>query len=273
MKTYQINSQSEMPALGFGTWKLKGKEGRKSVETALDVGYRHIDTADVYENHQVVGKTLDVSNIDRENLFITSKVWRTNLAYQAVLDNVKRFLDELNLEYLNLVLVHWPNKNTPIQETLKALNELKDDGLIKATGVSNFTINHLKDALDTEYDFSVNQVEFHPSLNQQKLKQFCDKNDIHLTAYSPIAQGQDLNLEIIKDLAEKYCKPECQVILNWLIQQGLSAIPRSSNLEHIRENFETTNWSLDEDDINKINTKTKGLSNRLINPGFNEFDY
>lgn len=273
MKTYQINSQTEMPALGFGTWKLKRKEGRKSIETALDIGYRHIDTADVYENHDVVGKSIATSNIDRDDLFITSKVWRTNLQYQQTKDDVKRFLEELNLEYLNLILIHWPNKNIPIQQTLKALNELKQDGLVKAVGVSNFTINHLKDALDTEYDFCVNQVEFHPSLNQKKLKEFCDKNDILLTAYSPLGQGQDLELEVIQELAKKYNKPECQVILNWLIQQDTSAIPRSTNVDHIKENFATTTWSLDQEDIAQISRQTKDLNNRILDFEFAEFDY
>ncbi len=273
MKTYRINEGVEMPALGFGAWQLTGKEGRSSIETALSAGYRHIDTADVYDNHNVVGKALETSNIDRAELFITSKVWRTDLKYQQTKDSVKRFLDELNLEYLNLVLIHWPNKNQTTPEALKALNELKQDGLIKAVGVSNFTINHLKDALNTEYEFSVNQIEYHPSLNQTNLKEFCDKKDIHLTAYSPIAQGQDLNLDIAQKMSEKYDKPECQVILNWLIQQGLSAIPRSSSPDHIKENFAANDWQLNSEDIEKINEATKGLDNRIIDPSFGEFDY
>ncbi|MFB6182159.1 MAG: aldo/keto reductase [Candidatus Magasanikbacteria bacterium] len=272
MKKISLNQNCQIPILGFGTWQLKDKEGRSAIEKALEVGYRHIDTADIYGNHKEVGKSIQVSNIDRGDIFLTSKIWHSDLESQQIIDNTKRFLEELQTEYLDLLLIHWPNKDIEIAESLEAMNKLKDDGLIKSVGVSNFTIKHLKEALETGFDFSNNQVEFHPSLYQPELKQFCEENDIVMTAYSPIGQGQDLDLPIIQEMAEKYNKPECQVILNWIIQKDIVAIPRSSNPQHIQENFGATDWILKPEDIKKVNNKA-AKNNRIINPSIAEFDY
>ena len=273
MKTYQLNDDVEIPALGFGTWQLKGDTALNSVNKALDVGYKHIDTADVYGNHKEVGQAIQDHTVAREDIFLTSKVWWKNLKKSEVKSNTKRFLDELQTDYLDLLLIHWPDSSTPAKEPLEAMNELRDEGLIRAVGVSNFTVNHLKDALDTGQEFSNNQVEFHPSLNQKKLKQFCDENGIVLTAYSPIAQGQDLSLDIIQELANKYDKPESQVILNWIIGKDMIAIPRSSNPDHIEENFNCTNWKLEQKDIKRIDNEVEETNNRIVDPSFGEFDY
>ncbi|MFB6226174.1 MAG: aldo/keto reductase [Candidatus Paceibacteria bacterium] len=272
MRHLTLNKNCSIPILGFGTWQLTEKEGRKAVETALDVGYRHLDTADIYGNHKQVGRAIDTSNISREDIFLTSKVWHSDLEARQIKDNCKRFLEELQTDYLDLLLIHWPNNNIDIRESLRALNELKQDELIKSIGVSNFTINHLKEAKETDLNFSNNQVEFHPSLYQDELKEFCDNNDIIMTAYSPLAQGQDLQLPIIKEVAKKYNKPECQVVLNWIMQKDIVAIPRSSNPKHIRENFQAHQWKLKEEDIKKIDSKATS-NNRLINPSIAEFDY
>ena len=173
MKTLKLKEGNDIPIIGFGTWLLKRDECRKSVETALDVGYRHIDTADVYGNHEEIAKAVQNSGLKREELFVTSKIWRSELTKELAMYAGEKFLDELEVGYLDLLLIHWPNKNVPVSETLRALFELKEKGVAKSIGVSNFTINHLEEALNSNIDFSVNQVEFHPSLNQKELKDYC----------------------------------------------------------------------------------------------------
>lgn len=271
MKTLTLKDGNEIPVIGFGTWLLKRDECRKSVETALEIGYRHVDTADVYGNHEEVAKAIKNSGIKRSDMFITSKVWRSELTKDLALYAGERFLDELEIDYLDLLLIHWPNKNIPIKETLSALNTLKEKGIAKSIGVSNFTAEHLNDALKTNIEFSVNQVEFHPSLNQKELKVFCDENDIIITAYSPNAQGEDFNIKEVKEIAKKYSKSESQVILNWLLNKDIVVIPRSSNPEHIKDNLGSLDWKMESEDyqvIEKLNT-----GNRIVSPSFNEFNH
>lgn len=271
MKKLKLKEGNDIPIIGFGTWLLKRDECRKSVETALEVGYRHIDTADVYGNHEEVAKAIRRSGLKREELFITSKVWRSELTRELALYAGERFLDELDIEYLDLLLVHWPNKDVPIGETMSAFGELKEKGVTKSIGVSNFTIDHLGDTLKTNTDISVNQVEFHPSLNQEDLRKYCDKKRIVLTAYSPNAQGEDFKLDAVKKLANKYSKTESQIILNWITNKDIVAIPRSSDIEHIKENFESLSWEMEGKDHRTLDDLNTG--NRLVNPSFNEFDH
>lgn len=271
MKTIKLNDQTNIPVLGFGTWRLQGNECQKSVEKALEIGYRHIDTADAYDNHQDVAKAIQSSMLKREELFVTTKVWRDSLAHDDVIDGAKRFLDELKIDYIDLLLVHWPNRDVPVEETLAAMEELKKSKLIKTFGVSNFTIHHLQDALHAGYKLSCNQVEFHPSLNQKELKKFCHENGIVITCYSTNAFGADLKIPEIVDIAQKYNKLPYQVILNWIISNNMVAIPRSSNAEHIQSNFESLSFELSLEDIEKINNL--GGNNRVVNPSFAEFGY
>lgn len=270
MKYFKLNDGNKIPVLGFGTWQLTRDICRESVLKALEGGYRHIDTADVYGNHKEIAKAIKQSNINRSELFITSKVWRSELKKDLVLYAGERFLEELDTDYLDLLLIHWPNSSVPIQETLTAFQELKTKGLIKSYGVSNFTKTHLEEIKNLGLEITVNQVEFHPSLNQKELKKYCDKNNIVITAFSPIAQGQDLKLPLILELSKKYKKSTSQVILNWLISKNIVAIPRSSNINHIKDNFGTLKWHLNPDDIKKIDNI--GSNNRLNNPSFAEFN-
>ncbi len=260
----------KIPLLGFGTWELTGAEGIAAITKALEVGFRHLDTADKYGNHKEVGQAIKNSGIPRSELFLTSKVWRSDLHYDDVLKAVKRFLKELDTDYLDLLLIHWPNKNIPLDETLSAMTQLKNDGLIKNIGVSNFTIRHLEEALKQNVEILTNQVEFHPSFNQKELKDSCDQHNILLTAYSPLGQGVDVKLPLIIELAEEYQRSPAQVVLNWFISKNIVAIPRTSKPERIEDMFKTMEWKLDPEDvhaIDNINTNT-----RLINPNFSEFD-
>lgn len=261
-----------IPVVGIGTWQLKGDEAQESVETALSYGYRLIDTADVYGNHKQIAKAINNSKIDRSEIFLTTKVWRDDLKCKDIREAVDRFLDELDTNYIDLLLVHWPNSNIPYEETIDGLDAVKDDEKILDYGVSNFTIKHLKELKEKELDYDIvnNQVEFHPSLNQKELQKYCNDNGIVVTAYSPIAQGKDFDLELIQNLAEKYDKTPAQIILNWHIANGRVVIPRSSTNQHIKENFEILTWRLEEEDIEKIENINK--NNRLLKPPFHEFD-
>lgn len=268
-KILNLNTGSPIPILGFGTWELTGEECLKSTKKAIEVGYRHIDTAAAYGNHKEVGQAIKESGAKREDLFVTSKLWRDNLKKEAVSDALKLALEELQLDYLDLYLIHWPNLDVPVEETLKAMNELKEQELVKSIGVSNFTINRLQESLDTGIEFSVNQVEFHPTLNQKELLEFCKQNNIILTAYSPIGRGEDLQHPVIQALAKQYEKSSSQVILNWEMQKGIITIPKSSNPEHIKDNFKSLEWDLTAEDVERIDKIDE--KNRMVNPDFAEF--
>lgn len=269
--TLSLNTGVEIPILGYGTWQLKGDECMRSTAKALEIGYRHIDTAAMYDNHAEIAKVLESSNLKRDELFIVSKVWRDSLHHQGVLDACRRALDELRINYLDLYLIHWPDRKIPIAETLEAMQELKDKGLIKACGVSNFTIRHIQDAVDTGIQFSNNQVEFHPTLNQKELKDFCDQHHIVMTAYSPIGRGEDLNHRTIQQLAEKYSRSPSQVILNWILNKDIVAIPKAANPDHIVDNFKTLEWNIAPEDSQLIDEIDQ--YSRLANPDFSDFDY
>ncbi len=271
MKEINLQNGDKIPALGFGTYKLTGSEGIKAMETALDVGYRHIDTAEDYHNQVEVSQAIKNSSIAREDLFITSKVSYEHLHYGDVIKACEETLQELNTDYLDLYLIHWPNKKIPIEETLRALSNLKADGKILNIGVSNFTIKHLEGVKDvTDEDIVINQVEIHPYLYQKELYEYCNDNNISLTAYSPIARGGVFGDPVIVEIGKKYNKNEAQITLKWMIQKDIIVIPRSSNGAHIKANFDIFDFELNIDDIYRIDNIDK--QERLIDPDWGEFN-
>ncbi len=270
-KYLTLKSGYKIPLLGFGTWQLGGEVAESSVSQALTVGYRHIDTADAYGNHHQVAAAIKKSGLEREEIFLTTKIWRESLGENEVPKAVDRFLEELETDYLDLLLIHWPNKEVPVAETLAAMDKAKKAGKARSVGVSNFTIRHLKEALATGVLIENNQVEFHPSLNQKELKEFCDKEGILLTAYSPLGRGQDLQLPLIQELARKYQRRESQIILNWLISKNIVAIPKSANPQHIEDNFLSLEFQLEASDIAAIDN-IQSSHNRVVRPAFAEFD-
>jgi diketogulonate reductase-like aldo/keto reductase len=271
IKNIELNDKSHIPVLGFGTWELTGHEGKLAIQHALEVGYRHFDTADAYGNHEIVGEVIRESTIQRNDLFITSKVWRTDLEPEKIKSNAERFLDELQTDYLDLLLIHWPNDEVPVNESLDAMEQLRKDGLVNSIGVSNFTVEHLEAIREIDHlDISNNQVEIHPTLYQKELIQYCQDNNISVTAYSPLGNGNDLGHDELNEIAKKHEKPVSQVIINWLLSKGLIVLPRSSNRDHIEENFRATEWELDNEDIQKIDNLSEW--NRYIEPGFAEFN-
>jgi diketogulonate reductase-like aldo/keto reductase len=259
-----------IPILGFGTWPLKGDDCVAAVTTALAVGYRHIDTADGYQNHHAVGQAIRASGIPRDALFLTSKVRRDDLHHDAVIAAGKRFATELQTDYLDLVLIHWPNDAIPMAETFAGLQALKDAGVIRQFGVSNFTVGRLARALAVTDGIIANQVEFHPSLYQQALLEYCQSRAIVVTAYSPTAKGADLHLPIVQAMAAKYRQTPAQVVLNWLIGKGIVAIPNSGDAAHIADNFGTLEWELAAEDVAAIDAAN--ANNRGTRPAFAEFE-
>ena len=269
MDTLQLNENVQMPVLGFGTATLDNPQGQNAIEAALDVGYRHIDTADWYDSHPQVGAAVNASDVPRSEIHITSKVWPT----EARADDVKRVVDDalndLDTDYIDLFLIHWPRSEIPFSETLGAMNTLKDQGVLKALGVSNFMQDELDQALATGFEVANNQCEFHPSLFQKCLIEYCKNRGVTFTAYSPLAQSQDLNLELIQEIAQRYERTPAQVILNWILSKGVATIPRSSDPSHVRENLGALGWSLVKEDIERID----GIDtwNRVIDPDFIDF--
>ncbi len=271
MRKVKLKHGNEIPLLGIGTWQLTGDNCIESIEYALEVGYRHIDTADMYGNHNEVGKGIKNSNVKRSELFVTSKVWRDNLKKDQLIDSLKRNLDELSLDYLDLYLVHWPDSNIPIMDTLEAMEKAKEKGLINSYGVSNFTIKHIERIHEEGFEISNNQVEFHPTLYQKDLYDFCMDHGIYLTAYSPIARGKDLDIKEIKDIAEEIGASTAQAILSWLLDKDIITIPKAGSKEHIEENFKSQDIHLSKEQTEIMDSLNQDM--RLINPPFEEFDY
>ncbi len=264
MITRKIRDVS-VPALGFGTWELTGDTCRKAVETALDIGYRHIDTARMYKNEEEVGQALQGSGIARDDLFVTSKVWHEDLDPDALQAECEVSLENLGLEYLDLYLIHWPNPDIPLEESLGALQQLRDDGNIREFGVSNFPSSLMKEALDINENVFCNQVEYHVFLGQDEVRKVGREADMLITAYCPLAQGDVMANNVLEQIGNLHGKSPAQVALRWLLQQNqVAAIPRSKNPEHIRANFETLDFELSEEEIAKIDALPK--DDRKIDP-------
>lgn len=268
-----LNNKIKMPIIGLGTWKLKGKECYEVVKKALELGYRHIDTAEVYMNELEIGKA--IKETKRGDIFITSKVWPENLSYYKLLSSFSQSISLLQTEYLNQYLLHWPNKKLNYNEIIKAFSGLYKKRLIKSFGVSNFTINHLRDIIPIckfyNLPLSVNQVEFHPFLYQKELLDFCNKQNIKIVAYSPLAQGKINECEILQKIGNKYNKTTSQITLRWIIQMNLIAIPKASSEKHLKENLDVFDFKLSKEDTKEIDALNNNM--RLVAPSLAEFDH
>lgn len=261
---------SKIPLLGFGTWQLEGQKVINPLESALKIGFRHIDTAYIYGNQKEIGTVIKNSGIKREELFVTTKLWHDFMDKDQVSTAFENTLTDLQMDYVDLYLIHWPNKIVPMVDTLGEMAKLKDEGKIKAIGVSNFTIRHLEEAMASGIEITNNQVELHPTFNQQELRKFCEQNNISITAYSPIGQGKDLSEKIVVDLANKYQTTGSGIILAWLRQRNIIAVPRSSDERHISENWDSLKVEMSAEDLDLMETIPQ--KPRQVNPGFSEFN-
>jgi len=255
MEYVTLNNGLEMPKLGFGVWLVPDDEAETAVKNAIEVGYRSIDTAMVYKNEEGVGRAIATSDVPREELFITTKLWNSDQGYEETLKAFDESLERLGLDYVDLYLIHWPMpKEDKYVDTYKALEKLYHDGKVKAIGVCNFHIEHLQRLLD-ECDVVpvLNQVECHPYLQQAELKAFCKEHDIYLEAWSPLMNGKDvLNDEVIMGIAEVHGKTPAQVILRWHLQYDNIVIPKSVTPSRIKENFQVFDFQLTDEEMKKI---------------------
>lgn len=265
-----LSNGVKMPWLGLGVWQVDdGREVMHSVDAAIKAGYRSIDTAAVYGNETGVGEAIKESGIPRGEIFITTKLWNADQGYESALRAFESSMRKLGLEYLDLYLIHWPVRGKYIS-SWKALEKLYKDGYVRAIGVSNFHVHHLKDILnDCEVRPMVDQVEFHPLLLQQELRSFCKDNGIQFEAWSPLMQGR-LNDAVLSRLAGKYGKSPAQIVLRWDLQHGVVTIPKSVHENRIKENAGIFDFELSQDDMNKID----GLNmNRRFGPDPDNFNF
>ena len=251
----KLNNNVEIPELGLGIYKIEDQDVERVVQTAVDAGYRAIDTAWFYKNEKALGKALKNLNVPREELFITTKLWNDFQGYDRTIKAFEQSMESLDLTYLDMYLIHWPCPEDELFiETYKALEQLYKDGKIKAIGVCNFKEHHL-DALlaETEIVPAVNQIEFHPLFNQDALQAYCESKGIKVMAWSQLMRGGEcLNNETLKSIAQQYDKTVAQVIIKWHLQQGRLVIPKSQNNNRIKENFDVFDFELNAQDIQKI---------------------
>lgn len=260
-----------MPMIGFGTWQLSGVECQRAVETALECGYRHIDTADMYGNHAAVAAAMKRSGLPREDIFLTSKVWRDDLRMRPLQEACHRIIRELKTDYLNLFLIHWPNNAIRIDESLDAARIMQSIGMIDNFGVSNFTARRLEEALSYNVlPISVNQVEYHPYLNQKDLQAFCQTKGVAVTGYAPLARGKVLADPLIGEIAGRYGKTSTQVALRWLLQRGISVIPKATSRAHITANIDILDFELSPEDFAAIDAIDRW--ERIVNMAWADFD-
>lgn len=247
-----LNDGVTMPWLGLGVYQTKdGEEVIHAVKTAVELGYRSIDTAAGYNNEEGVGQAIRECGVARDELFITTKVRNPDQGYESTLKAFEVSRRKLGLDYIDLYLIHWPVAGK-YRETWKALIHLQKEGLIKSIGVSNFQIHHLKDIIeDTSVVPVVNQVEFHPLLTQRELLKYANEQGIQLEAWSPLMQG-NLDLPLLKELAGKYGKTPAQIVLRWDLQQGVITIPKSVHADRIKENAGFFDFTLSDEDVKAI---------------------
>lgn len=256
----------KIPALGFGTYQITGEACKNAVADAIAIGYRHIDTAQMYDNEEAVGRGIKASGKDREDLFITTKVWYTDLEKNKVLQNTAESQRKLQTDYIDLLLIHWPAKDILLEETLDAMMQLKDHGKIRHIGVSNFTLPLLQKAINIA-TIVCNQVEHHPYLDQTPILDFVRAHNMFLTSYCPVAKGRVMEDETLKEIGNKYKKTPIQITLRWLLQlEKVAAIPKASKHEHRAQNFDIFDFELTEADMQNISA-LQG-DNRLINPSW-----
>ena len=255
-----LSDGNSMPLLGLGVWDAKsGKETYDAVIHALGKGYRHIDTAEMYGNEKDVGSAVIDSGIAREEIFITTKLWDSGLGYDHALNAFDVSLKKLNLEYIDLYLIHWPEKGSR-REIWSALERIKKEGRSLSIGVSNFAPKHLNEILiNANFTPAVNQIEMSPFLHQQEISSFCKKENIHLTGYCPLARGTRFNNPLLCRVAEETNKTAAQVMIRWAIQNGNTVIPKSVRPKRIEENADVFDFELREDQIKILDELEEGL--------------
>ncbi|HNQ91856.1 MAG TPA: aldo/keto reductase [Alphaproteobacteria bacterium] len=266
MKSVEIKGR-QVPVLGLGTWELKGSVCQDVVGKALELGYRHIDTAQIYDNESDVGTAIKSSGISRTDIFLTTKVWMDSVASSALPKSVEESLKKLKTDYVDLLLLHWPVSGIPLRDQISALETVQDWGLAKMIGVSNYPTALMRRIIEeTEAEIVTDQVEYHPYLSQSAVLDFCRQHDMFLTAYSPLARGKVRTDMTLLEIAGKYGKSAGQVALRWLVQQeSVVAIPKTENLLHLNTNLEIFDFELSPEEMAKISALAQP-NGRIVAP-------
>jgi 2,5-diketo-D-gluconate reductase B len=259
---------ARIPLIGLGTWNLRGRVCARVVEQALRLGYRHLDTAEMYDNEREVGEGLRASGVKRNEVFVTTKIWPSHFAPRELERTARDCLVRLRLSEVDLMLLHWPNPQIPLAETLGALDKVKREGLARHIGVSNFTVPLMEEALATSTEPLVcNQFECHPFLDQSKLIAACRQHGVAIVAYSPIAQGRVRGDEILTAIGAAHKKTAAQVSLRFLVQQDIVVIPRTSRVERLSENAAIFDFALSAREMADI-ARLARRDGRLVNFSF-----
>ena len=258
--SYLLSNGVAVPCLGFGTYKTpEGEVGVASVKTALETGYRHIDTAAFYGNESSVGRAIRAAGIPREEIFVTTKVWNTERGYEKARASILASLDRLGLEYLDLCLIHWPATARQYEDweainrdTWRAFAELHRLGKVRAIGVSNFKPHHLKTLMETEVKPMVNQIELHPGQAQTETLAYCRDNGVLVEAWSPMGRGKLLDHPLITGIAAQYGKTPAQLCIRWCLQKGVLPLPKSVTPARIRENVQVFDFTISPEDMARL---------------------
>ena len=254
-----------MPSLGLGTWQINGRDCVEAVQDALSLGYRHIDTARAYENEAEVGEGIATSGVARDEIWLTTKLWREGLRRGAVRDQLESSLRDLRTDYVDLLLIHWPNDDVPLAETIGAMAELRDEGKVGSLGVSNFPSRLLREAAALER-IAADQVEYHAYLGQERVLEACREHGVTLTAYSPFAHGELLEEPVLQEIAQERGATPGQIALRWLLDQpDVVAVPKAASHENRRANLETLDLDpLSSEERERIDALPK--DRRVIDP-------
>lgn len=253
---FKLRNNKKIHSIGFGTSLIEGEECILNIKQALEAGYRHIDTASVYKNESYIGKAIKESNIPREEIFITSKVWKDSMGYENTIKSFNKSLQDLGLDYIDLFLIHWPRNNDKDLniETWKALEDLYKQGKVKAIGVSNFLKHHLESILDNcQIVPMVDQLEIHPGLTRMETVKFCKQNNIVVEAWAPLGKGKMLQNEDLVRIANKYNKSVAQICIKWCLQNEIIPLPKTTNWNRMLENRDVFDFTISEEDMNFIN--------------------
>jgi diketogulonate reductase-like aldo/keto reductase len=251
----------DVPALGLGTWRLTGEDCREAVTTALEMGYRHVDTAQAYGNEAEVGHGIGAADVAREDIFLTTKLDARNRSYQRVVESTRESLRKLKTDYVDLLLIHQPNylSSADHAETLSAMADLVEEGLVRHVGVSNFDVDKLDAARQASPEpILTDQVQYHPFWDQTPLLDYCRIHDVMVTAYSPLGHGGVIDDPLLERIGDRYDKSAAQVALRWLLQQeGVATIPKATSREHLEANLAVFDFELTDDEMRAIRRPSK----------------
>ena len=264
---------ASIPAIGLGTWRLRDEACSQAVVWGIEAGYRHVDTAAMYENEEAVGEGLRASGVPRDELFVTTKVWPSELRPGDLQRSAEASLKRLGLSHVDLFLIHWPNLEIPLKDSIGALNDVKRRGLARHIGVSNFSAKLLDEAVGLSAEpLVVNQCEYHPYLDQSRVQAACKRHGLAFTSYCPLGRGELPQNQVIQEIAARHGRSAGQILLRWHVQQpGTIAIPKSSNKDRIAQNIDIFDFALSEEEMARISglARTDG---RMVSPDWAAFD-